>query len=172
MMLNANAPLLCPENPSTIANAESSLRFLHKTITLRRLKADLLYTPRYFLFCGLYCRPVLSLLSSLDSLVTTSSLLSLLALLLGLLSRRLLGLFFLCLAGLFTSELLSPFLLLFGLDLTEEVTGSTDLVANGQRTCLPIVWDDKEFCVKLREDGGSSVRPVAQLAMCSIAPVS
>lgn len=161
-----------PRTPVPSPTPNPPLRLLHRPFTLRCLKADLLYTPRYFLLCGLCCRPILSLLSSLDSLVTTSGLLCLLTLLLSLLSRGLLCLFFFCLAGLFTSKLLSPLLLLFRLDLSEEVTGSTDLVANGQRTCLPSVWDDKKFCVELREDGGSSVRPVAQLAMCSIASVS
>lgn len=86
------------------------------------------HTPRYLFLRCLGRRSILSLLSTLD---TTGSFLRLLALFLGLLSCSLLGLFFLCLAGLFTSKLLSPFLLLFGLNLAEQVTGGTNLVADG-----------------------------------------
>lgn len=112
------------------------------------------------------------LLSSLHRLITTSGLLRLLALLLSLLSCGFLCLLLLCLASLFTSELLSPLLLLFGLDLAEKIAGSADLVANRQRTRFPNVRNNKEVGIELREDRGSSVRPVAQLAMCVIGSIS
>jgi len=90
----------------------------------------LLHSSRYLLFGGLGCRPILTFLSSLNTLVSAGSLLRLLALLLCFLSGRLLGLLLLGFACFLATKLLAPLLLLLGLDLSKEIAGCADLVAD------------------------------------------
>jgi hypothetical protein len=132
---------------------------------LRSLQRNLLNAARNLLDSRLLRRPVLALLGGLDALA--SSLFRLLALLLGLLRRRFLRLLFLGLARLLAAKLLAPLLLLLGLDLREEVARFADLVVDGQRARLPVVGDDKELGVELREDVGGGFRPVFLLLVCS-----
>jgi len=73
----------------------------------------------------------LALLCSFNTLISTGSLLRLLALLLCLLSGRLLGLLLFGFTSLLATKLLAPFLLFLRLDLSEEITGRSDLVADG-----------------------------------------
>ena len=103
----------------------------------------------------------MTLLSSFNTLVSTGRLLRLLALLLCLLSGRLLGLLLLGFESLLATKLLAPLLLLLWFDLGEEIAGRADLVADGDRLCLPLVGDDEELGIQLGEDGGGSIGPVS-----------
>jgi hypothetical protein len=125
---------------------------------LRSLQRNLLNAARNLLDSRLLRRPVLALLRGLDALA--SGLFRLLALLLGLLRRRFFRLLFLGLARLLAAKLLAPLLLLLGLDLREEVARFADLVVDGQRARLPVIRDDEELGVELREDVGGGFGPV------------
>jgi hypothetical protein len=133
---------------------------------LRSLQRNLLNAARNLLDSRLLRRPVLALLRGLDALA--SGLFRLLALLLGLLRRRFFRLLFLGLARLLAAKLLAPLLLLLGLDLREEVARFADLVVDGQRARLPVIRDDEELGVELREDVGGGFGPVFFLLLvCS-----
>jgi hypothetical protein len=104
--------------------------------------------------------------SFLGSLNTLSiGLLGLFPLLLCLLRSSFPCLLILRLARFFSTKLLAPFLLFLGLDLREQITGRSDLVPDWQRPCLPIVRNDEELSIELREDGGGSIRPVQVISM-------
>jgi hypothetical protein len=102
------------------------------------------------LFRRLRRRTILSLLGTLYTLGV--GLLRLLPLLFCLLSGRFPRLLVLCLARLLSAKLFAPLLLFLGLDLREQIAGSADFVGNWQRACLPVVGDDEELGVELRED--------------------
>lgn len=152
--------------PNTISSTTPSNHSQRTLLSsLRCLKSNLLHSARNSLFGLLVCRTVLALLSGLDTLGLASSLLGLLPLLVGFLCGGFPSLLLLGLASLLATELLAPLLLLFGLDLREQVGGLADLVVDGKRLSLPVIGDDKELCVKLVEDVLGCARPVIYVSV-------
>jgi hypothetical protein len=122
------------------------------------LQTHLLDAPRDLFFRRLRRRAVLALFGTLNALGV--GLLRLFPLLLSLLFGSFPCLLVFCLARLFSAKLLAPLLLFLSLDLREQIAGGADLVGDWKRACLPVIGDDEELGVELREDGGGSIGPV------------
>ena len=130
---------------------------------LTRLQGDLLSAlgDLFNSIAGIGVRLHTTLLGSLHALLCLlGRALSLFTLLVGFASRSFGLLLGLLLLQLLTTEKLAPLLLLLGLDGLEQVGGFADLVVAGDGVRLPLVGNDEELTLKLREDcagGGGEV---------------